>query len=146
MTNDSKEKEEVLMKGLITLGVIALALLCVLCPSCRAPAIQEAVGSAALACADEVGLDPGLISVSGRDVTLSGAVASEALSHHLTNCIAAFPGTMQSQYQGITLTRIIILGLAETVRNRRRIRSVRSVFEFLLFPDMIGVIIHRNHN
>ena len=91
------------MKGLITLGLIALALLCVLCPSCGAPAIQEAVGSAALACADEVGLDPGLISVSGRDVTLSGSVASEALSHHLTSCIAAFPGTRSIDNQLVEL-------------------------------------------
>jgi OOP family OmpA-OmpF porin len=51
------------------------------------------VGGAALACADEVGLDAGLISVSGRDITLSGSVASEALSNHLASCIAAFPGT-----------------------------------------------------
>jgi OOP family OmpA-OmpF porin len=93
MTNDSKEKEELLMKGLVTLGLIALALLCLLCPSCRAPAIQEAVGSAALACADEVGLDPAIVAVSGRDVTLTGGVPSEELHAHLLSCISAFPGT-----------------------------------------------------
>ncbi len=81
------------MRGLVLLGVVGLALVCVLCPSCRAPAIQDAVTGAALACTEEVGLDFGLVSVSGRDVTLSGGVASEALSHHLINCIAAFPGT-----------------------------------------------------
>jgi OOP family OmpA-OmpF porin len=81
------------MKGLMLLGVIGLAILCLFCPWCRAPAIEDDVRGAALACAEEVGLDPGLISVSGRDVTLTGSVASEALSHHLTNCIAAFPGT-----------------------------------------------------
>jgi OOP family OmpA-OmpF porin len=81
------------MKSLMLLGVIGLAMLCLLCPWCRAPAIEDDVRGAALACAEEVGLDPGLVTVSGRDVTLTGSVASEALSHHLMNCIAAFPGT-----------------------------------------------------
>jgi len=81
------------MNRLLILGVIGLALLCVLCPSCRAPAIEEDVRAAALACVEEVGLEPAMISVSGRDVALAGSVASEALSHHLTSCIAAFPGT-----------------------------------------------------
>jgi OOP family OmpA-OmpF porin len=81
------------MSRLLILGVIGLVLLCVLCPSCRAPAIENSVRDAALACAEEVGLDVGMISVSGRDVTLSGSLSSEALSHHLTSCVAAFPGT-----------------------------------------------------
>jgi OOP family OmpA-OmpF porin len=81
------------MNRLLILGVIGLVLLCVLCPSCRAPAIEEHVRGAAVACAEEVGLDPGLVAVSGRDVTLAGSLSSEALSHHLTSCIAAFPGT-----------------------------------------------------
>jgi len=81
------------MKSLMTLGLIFLALLCVLCPSCQAPDIEGNVRSAALACVDEVGLEPAMISVSGRDVTLAGSVASEALSHHLVSCIAAFRGT-----------------------------------------------------
>jgi OOP family OmpA-OmpF porin len=81
------------MNRLLILGVIGLVLLSVLCPSCRAPAIEEDVRSAALACADKVGLPPEMVSVSGRDVTLSGGVASEAMSHHLVSCIAAFSGT-----------------------------------------------------
>jgi OOP family OmpA-OmpF porin len=81
------------MNRLLILGVIGLVLLCVLCPSCRAPAIEEDVRGAALACAEEVGLEPAVISVSGRDVALAGSVASEGLSHHLMSCIAAFPGT-----------------------------------------------------
>jgi hypothetical protein len=52
------------MNRLVILGVIGLALLCVLCPSCRAPAIEEEVWNAALACAEEVGFGPGLISIS----------------------------------------------------------------------------------
>lgn len=81
------------MKGLLASGIIALAVLCVLCPSCRAPAIEEEVREASLACAEQAGLDSALISVSGRDVTLSGSVDSEALSLQLTNCIAALPST-----------------------------------------------------
>ena len=81
------------MKGLLIVGVIGLAILCLLCPSCRAPAIEEDVRGAALTCADEFGLEPALISVSGRDVTLEGFVASEAAANQLMSCIAAFPGT-----------------------------------------------------
>jgi OOP family OmpA-OmpF porin len=81
------------MNRLMILGVIGLAVLCVLCPFCRAPVIEDHVRGAAVACAEGVGLDPGLVSVSGRDVTLAGSLSSEALSHHLTSCIAAFPGT-----------------------------------------------------
>jgi len=81
------------MKSQLMWGLLALALLCVLCPWFRAPAIEKEVRGASLACAEQVGLDPELISVSGRDVTLPGSVASEALSHHLTNCLAALPST-----------------------------------------------------
>jgi OOP family OmpA-OmpF porin len=81
------------MKALLASGLFALALLCVLCPSCRAPAIEEEVRGASITCAEQAGLDPGLISVSGRDVTLSGLVESEALSLQLMNCIAALPST-----------------------------------------------------
>jgi OOP family OmpA-OmpF porin len=81
------------MKGLMTLGVIGLALLCVLCPFCRAPAIEDDVRAAALACAEEVGLDPGIVTVSGRDVTLDGTVPTQELHAHLASCISAYPGT-----------------------------------------------------
>jgi OOP family OmpA-OmpF porin len=81
------------MKGLLLLGVIGLVILCLLCPSCRAPAIEQGVRDAALACSAEVGIDPGVISVSGRDVTLAGWIPSEALHAHLLSCVAAFPGT-----------------------------------------------------
>ena len=81
------------MNRLTILGVIGLLILCVLCTFCHAPAIEEDVRAAALACAEEVGLDSGLVTVSGRDITLAGGPVSESLSHHLTNCIAAFPGT-----------------------------------------------------
>ena len=50
------------MNRLTILGVIGLVLLCVLCTFCRAPAIEEDVRAAALACAEEVGLDPGLVA------------------------------------------------------------------------------------
>ena len=80
------------MKGLLISGVIGLALLCLLCPSCRAPAVEQDVRNAAFACAAEVGLDPGIVSVSGRDVALAGWVPSEELRAHLSSCIAAFSG------------------------------------------------------
>ena len=87
------------MKGLMWLGVLGLVLLCLLCPWCRAPAIEDDVRSAATACAVEAGLDPGMISVSGRDVTLTGMVASEAVVQSLTNCIEGFAGTRKIDNQ-----------------------------------------------
>jgi len=81
------------MRGLLLLGVIGLIVLCLLCPSCRAPAIEANVRNAALACAEGVDLDPSIISVSGRDVSLAGSVQSEELRARLMSCIAAFPGT-----------------------------------------------------
>ncbi len=81
------------MNRLTIIGIIGLAIVCLLCPWCRAPEIEGMVNSAALACADEVAADHGLVSVSGRDVTLAGQITSEELSHHLMSCIAAYPGT-----------------------------------------------------
>ncbi len=81
------------MKGLFLSGVIGLIVLCLLCPSCQAPAIENDVRSAALICAGQAGLDPGIISVSGPDVTLAGYIQSEEQHAHLMSCIAAFPGT-----------------------------------------------------
>jgi OOP family OmpA-OmpF porin len=86
-------REEPNMKNLMLLGAVGLAILCLLCLWCRAPAIEDGVRGAALACAEDVGLDAGMMAVSGRDVTLTGSVTSEALSHHLIGCIAEFPGT-----------------------------------------------------
>ena len=94
------------MKGLLLVGVIGLVILCLLCPSCRAPAIEENVLAAASACADEVGLDADIISVAGRDVTLSGGIESEELRAHLLSCIAAFPGTRTINGIRATLGRI----------------------------------------
>jgi OOP family OmpA-OmpF porin len=68
--------------------------------------------------------------VSGRDVTLTGTLASEALSHHLTNCIAAFPGTrlinnqlqvlvagalgFQTHYGDVTISGVVPTAEAQT--------------------------------
>jgi outer membrane protein OmpA-like peptidoglycan-associated protein/osmotically-inducible protein OsmY len=118
------------MNRLTILGVIGLVLLCVFCTFCRAPAIEEDVRAAALACAEEVGLEPEMISVSSRDVTLAGYVASEDLSHHLTSCITAFPGTrlinnqlevlgagalgFQTHYGDITISGVVPTAEAQT--------------------------------
>ena len=87
------------MNRLLILGLIGLAVLCVICPSCRGPAIEDATRSAALQCAEDVGLDPGLISVSGLDVTLAGSLTTEALYHHLMTCIAANAGKREIDNQ-----------------------------------------------
>ena len=75
------------------LGLIGLVILCLLCLWCRAPAIENDVLEAALACASDAALDPDQVSVSGRDVTLSGPVQTQKTHDLVTSCIAAFSGT-----------------------------------------------------
>ena len=61
----------------VLLGLLSLLVLLVLCPYCRAPAIEEDIRTrtaAALAAAD---FAEGQLSVSGRDVTLAGVVPSD---------------------------------------------------------------------
>ena len=81
------------MNRFALLGVIGLVLLCLFCPWCRAPGIEDDVRSAALTCAADAGLDPEQVSVSGRDVTLTGGIASQQAHDLVTSCISAFPGT-----------------------------------------------------
>jgi OOP family OmpA-OmpF porin len=80
------------MNRLLFLGLVGLALLCVLCLYCRAPAIEEDLRGQALACLADAGLDGELLSVSGRDATLTGSVASPVLGDDVEACIAAIPG------------------------------------------------------
>jgi OOP family OmpA-OmpF porin len=80
------------MNRLLFLGLVGLALLCVLCLYCRAPAIEEDLRGQALACVDDSGLDGDLLTVSGRDATLTGSVASPVIGDAVEACIAAIPG------------------------------------------------------
>jgi outer membrane protein OmpA-like peptidoglycan-associated protein len=80
------------MNRLLFLGLVELALLCVLCLYCRAPAIEEDLRGMALACLADAGLDGELLTVSGRDATLTGSVASPVLGDDAEACIAAIPG------------------------------------------------------
>jgi OOP family OmpA-OmpF porin len=91
------------MKGLMILGGLGLVVLCLLCPSVRAPAIEDDVRGATEACADEVGLDAATIAVSGRDVNLTGGALSEEQHTLLVSCIAAFPGTRTIDDQMVVL-------------------------------------------
>lgn len=80
------------MNRLLFLGLVGLALLCVLCLYCRAPAIEEDLRGQALTCMGEAGLNSDLLMISGRDVTLYGSVGSEVLSDQVEACIGAIPG------------------------------------------------------
>ena len=80
------------MNRLLFLGLLGLALVCVFCLYCRAPAIEEDLRGKALACLAEAGLDGELLTVSGRDATLTGSVASPVLGDGVEACIAAIPG------------------------------------------------------
>lgn len=80
------------MNRLLFLGMLGLALLCVVCLYCGAPAIEEDLRGRALACLAEAGLDGELLTVSGRDATLTGSVGSPVLGDDLEACIEAIPG------------------------------------------------------
>jgi outer membrane protein OmpA-like peptidoglycan-associated protein len=80
------------MNRSLILGLLALVILCVLCLWCRAPAIEDDLRGQALMCVEDAGVDAGVLTVSGRDATLEGAVASQAAGDAVEACIAAIPG------------------------------------------------------
>ena len=80
------------MNRSLILGLLALVILCVLCLWCRAPAIEDDLRGQALICVEDAGVDAGVLAVSGRDVTLEGAVASLSVGDAVEACIAAIPG------------------------------------------------------
>lgn len=88
---------------MLLLGLIGLALLCLLCPYCRAPAIEEDLQRKALVCVNDAGLDAEVLSISGRDISLSGIGASRAVNADVEACIAAIPGirVVDNQLQGL---------------------------------------------
>jgi OOP family OmpA-OmpF porin len=117
------------MKGLLTLGIVGLAVLVALCPSCRAPAIEDDITEKATGCAADLGLPPELIQVSGRDVSLIGFVPSQAAGAELAACIAGQSGvrTVDNQLRQFTVgvlnfqTRyddITIAGLVPSLEKR----------------------------
>ena len=80
------------MNRSLILGLLALVILCVLCLWCRAPAIEDDLRGQALICVEDAGVDAGVLAVSGRDVTLEGAVASQTVGDSVEACIAAIRG------------------------------------------------------
>jgi len=80
------------MNRSLILGLLALVILCVLCLWCRAPAIEDDLRGKALICVEDAGVDAGVLAVSGRDVTLEGAVASLGVGDAVEACINAIPG------------------------------------------------------
>ena len=80
------------MNRLLLLGLIGLALLCVLCPYCRVPAIEEDLHGKALPGIDEADLGAKIVSISGRDITLSGAVPSQAVADGIEAGITEIAG------------------------------------------------------
>jgi OOP family OmpA-OmpF porin len=80
------------MNRSLILGLLALVILCVLCLWCRAPAIEDDLRGKALICVEDAGVDAGVLAVSGRDVTLEGAVDSPSVGDAVEACIAAIRG------------------------------------------------------
>ena len=89
------------MSRIVFLGLIALVLLCVLCPWCRAPAIQEDIWNRTGAELMGAGFDDSMVSVSGRDVTLRGTVPSNEVSAQIEELAASVWGvrTVDNQLQ-----------------------------------------------
>lgn len=80
------------MKATLWLALLGLLILCVLCPYCRAPAIEEDLRSQAEASLTSIGLDPSLMEISGCVVTLSGSVYSQELKDQARQLVEAIPG------------------------------------------------------
>jgi len=80
------------MSRIVFLGLIALVLLCVLCPYCRAPAIQQDIWTRTSADLMAAGFDDSVVSVSGRDVTLTGTVPSEEVRDRIGDLAASVWG------------------------------------------------------
>ena len=111
-------------------GILGLVLICLLCPWCRAPAIENDVRQTALACATESGLEPEQVIVSGRDITLTGMVGSDQTRASVTACIQNFDGTrivvdrltarasgvleFSSQYDALSVTGVVPSSTART--------------------------------
>ncbi len=74
------------------LGLLALAALVVLCLYCGAPRIQQDIHDRSVAAVEGAGYDASLVSVDGRDVTLTGTVPSEAERERLVNLLSGLEG------------------------------------------------------
>lgn len=98
------------MSRIVLLGLIALALLCVLCAFCRAPAIQGDIWTRTGAELTAAGFD-GELSVSGRDVTLIGTVPSDEVRTRLGETATSVRGvrTVDSRLQvaAVPVVRVI---------------------------------------
>ena len=93
------------MNRSLILGLLALVILCVLCLWCRAPAIEDDLRGKALICVEDAGADAGVLAVSGRDVTLEGAVASQAVGDSVEACIAAAEKLMSHVREWLSANR-----------------------------------------
>ncbi len=93
-------------------GLIALALLCILCIKCHSPAIEaDLLGGARQALIDQ-GLDPDLVTISGRDLTLNGTIADDAAR---ASALAALGGVHGVRVVNDQLT-VATVQLATTTR------------------------------
>jgi osmotically-inducible protein OsmY len=74
------------------LGLLGLLVLLVLCPYCRGPAIEDDIRTRSTASVQDSGVDGVGLSVSGRDVTLTGSVPSEEVRRRLWEIATAVWG------------------------------------------------------
>jgi len=80
------------MERRVLLGLLFLVVLLALCLYWGAPRIQQDIRDRSVATATDAGYDASMVSVSGRDVRLTGTVASEAEKTRLLELIADLRG------------------------------------------------------
>jgi len=109
------------MSRIVFLGLIALVLLCVLCPYCRAPAIQQDIWTRTSSDLMAAGFDDSVVSVSGRDVTLTGTVPSEEVRDRIGDLAASVWGV-------------------RTVDNQLQVLAAQPVAAAAAMPDQLELI------
>jgi OOP family OmpA-OmpF porin len=146
------------MHRVVLLGGLALAILLLLCPQVRGPAIQADILERTQAALASAGLAEARVTADGRDVTLNGAVSSaerrdearrvaegvrgvRVVDNQLAVAAAAasagLPTTLDASIRGM---RIAFRGLVPNAELRSAlIRDAREVFGYWSVADELAV-------
>ncbi len=74
------------------LSLIGLAILCLVCLQCHAPHIEAELNSHGQQALTAAGLDPAMLTIEGRDATLTGSVVSDAVRNRAGELVAQLRG------------------------------------------------------
>ena len=103
------------------MGLLLLAVLVALCLYCGAPRIQQDINDRSVAAVTDAGYDAAMVSVSGRDVTLTGTVASAEERDRLMEMVAGLRGVRKVDDQLTVDPRAGIIDPFSLVTTRRQV-------------------------